>query len=110
VTVGIDWLVFVTLYPRIGSVALTNFISGCISTGFNYFAHHRWTFRGNQRYVQSGSRYALWLLLAYLLNTTVIKVFIVAGISSGASKLLAAVIQMPISYAVLKLFVFKKTK
>jgi putative flippase GtrA len=107
VTVGIDWSIFVILYPRIGSVALTNLISGTFSTAFNYLAHHRWTFKGDRHHAQSGIRYAVWLLFAYVLNTTLVKVFIVAGISSGISKLLAAVIQMPISYAVLKLIVFK---
>lgn len=108
VTVGIDWLIFVNLYPRIGSVALTNLISGSFSTAFNYFAHHRWTFKSEQSHVQSGARYGVALFGIYVLNTTLVKVFIVVGIAAGVAKLLAAAIQAPVSYFALNLLVFKR--
>lgn len=110
VTVGIDWIIFVNLYPRIGSVALTNLISGSFSTAFNYFAHHRWTFKSDQRHVQSGVRYGVALFGMYVLNTILVKVFIVVGIAAGVAKLLAAIIQAPMNYFVLNLLVFKREK
>ncbi len=109
-TVAIDWVIFVNFYPRIGSVALTNLISGSCSTAFNYFAHHRWTFRSGQRHIQSGARYAVALFGIYILNTVLIKIFIVTGLATGVAKLLAAVIQAPMNYFVLNLFVFKREK
>ena len=110
VTVGIDWFIFVNLYPRVGSVALTNLVSGSFSTAFNYFAHHRWTFKTDQRHLQSGPRYAGLLFGGYLLNTILVKVFIVAGTGPGVAKLLAAAIQAPVSYLALKFFVFRHKK
>jgi putative flippase GtrA len=110
VTVGIDWFVFVNVYPRVGSVAVSNFISGSVATSFNYFAHHRWTFKSEQRHLESGSRYLLALLFGYVLNTALLKSFIVAGVVAALAKAMASAIQAPISYFVLNFFVFKKAK
>jgi putative flippase GtrA len=110
VTVSIDWFIFVNLYPHIGTVALTNLISSSFATGFNYFAHHRWTFKSDQRHVQSGVRYGVALFGIYVLNTVLVKVFIVAGIAAGAAKLLAAAIQAPVNYFVSNRLVFKHGK
>jgi putative flippase GtrA len=99
VTVGIDWFVFVNVYPRVGSVAVSNFISGSVATSFNYFAH-----------LESGSRYLLALLFGYVLNTALLKSFIVAGVVAALAKAMASAIQAPISYFVLNFFVFKKAK
>ena len=109
-TVAIDWVIFVSVYPRIGSVALTNLISGSFSTAFNYFAHRRWTFRSGQPHIQSGTRYGIALFGIYLLNTILVKIFILSSIATGLAKLLAGVIQAPMNYFVLNLFVFKRKK
>jgi putative flippase GtrA len=110
VTVGIDWLIFVNLYPRIGSVALTNLISGSVSTAFNYLGHHRWTFKSEQHHTQSAVRYGVALFGMYILNTGLVKAFIVLGFVAGAAKLSAAVIQAPVSYFLLNRLVFKGEK
>ena len=83
---GIDWFIFVNLYPHIRSVALTNLVSGSFSTAFNYIAHHRWTFKTDQRHLQSGPRYAGLLFGGYVLNTILVKALIVLGIVSGVAK------------------------
>ena len=106
-TVGIDWTIFVNLYRHIHSVALTNLVSGSFSIAFNYIAHHQWTFRNNHHHLQSGPRYIGLLFVGYLLNTILVKAFLVAGVGPGIAKLLAAVIQAPVSFFGLKLFVFK---
>ena len=98
------------VYPRVGSVALANLISGFISTAFNYFAHHRWTFKSDQRHMDSGARYLIGLLFGYALNTTLLKIFIVAGLFAGVAKLMASAIQAPVSYIILNFFVFKARK
>jgi putative flippase GtrA len=110
VTVGIDWLVFVNVYPKVKSVALANLISGFLSTSFNYIAHHHWTFWSKQRHLESGVRYVIALLFGYVLNTTLLKIFIVAGLLAGLSKALASGIQAPISYLILNFFVFRVAK
>ncbi len=107
-TVAIDWAIFVNLYPRIGSVALTNLISASLSTAFNYLAHHRWTFKSEQRHVTSGTRYGIALFGMYVLNTFLVKGFILVGTAAGVAKLLAAVVQAPVSYSVLNFLVFRR--
>ena len=105
-TLGIDWIIFVNLYRHFHSVALTNLVSGSFSIAFNYIAHHQWTFRNNH-HLQSGRRYIGLLFVGYLLNTILVKAFLVAGVGPGIAKLLAAVIQALVSFFGLKLFVFK---
>ena len=95
------------LHPRIGSVALTKVISGSFSPAINYFAHHRWTFKSDQRHLQSGVRYAIALFFLFLVNTALVKGLIGADVIPGIAKLAAAVIQTPVSYLVLKHMVFK---
>jgi putative flippase GtrA len=73
-------------------------------------SHYLWTFKSDQRHLQSGIRYGGALFGGYLLNTILVKMFIVVGIIPGVAKLLAATIQAPVSYLVLKLFVFKRLK
>lgn len=107
-TVSIDWVAFVGLYPRIGSVPLTNLLSGSMAISFNYFVHRNWTFESNQRHTRSGVRYAIALFFLYLMNTMLLKGFIGAGVVPGVAKLAAAVIQTPVSYLVLKHMVFKR--
>ena len=109
-TLAIDWIIFVNLYRHFHSVALTNLVSGSVSISFNYIAHHQWTFRNNHHHLQSGPRYLGFLFLTYLLNTILVKAFLVAGIGPGIAKLLAAIIQAPMSFFGLKLFVFKTRK
>ena len=104
---SIDWFIFVNLYSRIGSVVITNFVSGSFATAFNYFAHHRWTFKSDQHHMQSGVRYGGMLIGGYLLNTILVKIFIVVGTHPGVAKLLAAAIQAPVSFWVLRIFVFR---
>lgn len=107
-TVSIDWFIFKSLYPQIGSVILTNLVSWPCSTLFNYTAHRLWTFKSDQGYLKSGVRYGATLCGGYLLNTILVKISIILGISPGLSKVLAAAIQAPISFLVLKFFVFKR--
>lgn len=109
-TIGIDWSIFVTLYSHIGSVALTNLVSITVSAVFNYTLHHRWTFNSDQRHLHSGVRYCGVLFGGFLLNTTLVKIFIIAGLSPSVAKLLAVALQAPISYLILRFFVFKHVK
>lgn len=104
----IDYTIFLSLYPHIGSVAITNFISGGVSTSFNYLAHHHWTFKSDAEHKSSTPRYVGAMVFAYLLNTVLTKIFLVLGASAALAKFLAAAIQAPATYYVLNVLVFKK--
>ena len=107
-TVSIDWFIFKSLYAHIGSVILTNLVSWPCSTLFNYTAHRLWTFKSDQGYLKSGVRYGATLCGGYLLNTVLIKISIILGNTPELSKVLAAAIQAPMSFLVLKIFVFNR--
>ena len=110
ITVVIDWLIFINLYARIESVALANLVSGACSASFNYFAHHYWTFKSSEDHKQTSVRYIISLFFGYLLNTALLKMFIVTGIHAGVAKIMATGIQAGVSYVVLNKFVFKRGK
>lgn len=107
-TFTIDYVIFLSLYPKIGSVAITNLISGAVSTSFNYLAHHRWTFESDAEHKRSTLRYAGAMIFSYVLNTTVTKTLLVVGASAAFAKFMAAVIQAPATYFILNHWVFKK--
>lgn len=109
-TFFIDFVIFLSLYPHIGSVAITNLISGGVSTFFNYLAHHRWTFKSDAEHKSSTPRYAGAMIFAYLLNTSLTKAFLILGAPVALAKFLATAIQAPATYFILNILVFKKTQ
>lgn len=104
----IDYVIFLSLYPHIGSVAVTNLISGGASTTFNYLVHHRWTFKSDAEHKCSTPRYVGAMIFSYFLNTVVTKSLLILGMPVALAKFLAAAIQAPITYIVLNVLVFKK--
>lgn len=106
----IDYVIFLSLYPHIDSVAITNLISGGISTLFNYLTHHRWTFKSDAGHKSSTPRYAGAMIFSYLLNTTATKTLLIFGVHVELAKFLAAAIQAPTAYYILNILVFTKTK
>lgn len=109
-TFAIDYVIFLSLYPHIGSVAITNLISGAFSTSFNYLAHHRWTFKSDADHKCSTPRYVGAMIFSYLFNTIMTKTLLVFGAPVAVAKFLATAIQAPTAYFILNYLVFKKKK
>lgn len=108
VTFLIDYGIFLSLYPHIGSVAITNFISGAFSVSFNYLAHHRWTFKSEAEHKCSTPRYAGAMIFSNLLNTAITKSLLLLGVPVAIAKFIAAAVQAPATYLVLNRLVFLK--
>ena len=107
-TTALDYLLFVNLYGPINSVFIANLISASIATSINYFTHHRWTFKTNQNYSNSGAKYLLNLIFWWLVSTSVIKVLVELDIDPKVAKLTPLVLIVPINYFVLNFIVFKR--
>jgi putative flippase GtrA len=107
-TTALDYLLFVNLYGLINSVFIANLISASIATSINYFTHHRWTFKTNQNYSNSGAKYLLNLIFWWLVSTSVIKVLVELDIDPKVAKLTPLVLIVPINYFVLNFIVFKR--
>ena len=107
-TNALDFIIFVTIYHKIKTVLIANFISSFIATSINYYTHHRWTFKSDQEHSRSGSRYIINLIFWWLVSTASIKFLIVVGVDAKIAKLLPILIIAPINYFVLNLLVFKK--
>ena len=107
-TTALDYLLFVNLYGLINSVFIANLISASIATSINYFTHHRWTFKTNQNYSNSGAKYLLNLIFWWLVSTSVIKVLVELNIDPKVAKLTPLVLIVPINYFVLNFIVFKR--
>ena len=106
-TVLIDTVVFTILFNQLNQVILSNFSSVMLSTSYNYFMHHRVTFKSKEKHKNSSFKYLVTLLIFWCFNTICVKLFITFLFAPFASKLLAALIQAPISYLILNKKVFK---
>jgi putative flippase GtrA len=108
----IDYSIFITLYSvndgLIKSVFIANFIAAIFATSFNYFMHHRWTFRSEEEHTRSTIKYLLTLLFWWLVGTSILKVLIVAGLDPRLAKFVPVVVVTPFNYFVLNYLVFKR--
>ena len=107
-TTALDYLLFVNLYGPINSVFIANLISASIATSINYFTHHRWTFKTNQKHSKSGAKYLLNLIFWWLVSTSIIKALVELDIDPKVAKLVPLVLIVPINYFVLNFIVFKR--
>ena len=107
-TTATDYLTFISIYGSLNSVAISNFISGFVSTSINYYTHHRWTFKSEQDHSKSGSKYLINLIFWWVVSTLTIKTLIVLEIDPKIAKLLPILFIAPINYFVLNHVVFKK--
>ncbi len=107
-TFTIDYLLFLILFDFNDSVFLSNLISVTIATSFNYYMHHKWTFRSNQHHANSGVKYLLNLTFWWFVSTTIIKALVVLGVDPRFAKLAPLVFIVPVNYFVLNKIVFRR--
>ena len=106
-TNAIDYFLFIFLYVPIDSVFLANLISASIATLINYYSHHRWTFRSDQTYSNSGARYLINLIFWWFVSTSIIKSLVLLNVDPKIAKLVPFLLIVPINYFVLNYIVFK---
>ena len=107
-TTLIDYVLFISLYKIFPSIFLANLFSSFVATSINYFTHHTWTFKSEQRMTKSSARYLLNLTFWWLVSTTIIKLLVVAGFDFRMAKLAPLILIVPVNYFVLNHLVFKK--
>jgi len=107
-TFAIDYTLFLALFDLSNSVYLANLTSVTIATSFNYYTHHKWTFKSDQNHSRSGFKYLVNLTFWWIISTSVIKALVVFGIDPKFAKLAPLVLIVPINYFVLNKIVFKQ--
>jgi len=107
-TTVVDYSLFVNLYGPIKSVFIANLISSAVATLINYFTHHRWTFKSEQKHSRSGIKYLLNLTFWWLVSTSIIKALVVLDVDPKIAKLVPLVVVVPVNYFVLNFVVFKR--
>jgi putative flippase GtrA len=107
-TTVIDYFIFIILYGPIDSVFVVNMISSTVATSWNYFTHHRWTFKSDQNYSRSGIKYLVNLAFWWLISSSIIKMLIVFNINPKTAKLAPILLIAPINYFVLNKIIFNK--
>jgi putative flippase GtrA len=107
-TFAIDYVLFLTLFDLSNSVFLANSISVTLATSFNYYTHHKWTFKSDQNHSRSGFKYLINLTFWWLISTSVIKALIFLNIDPKIAKLAPLILIVPVNYFVLNYVVFKK--
>jgi putative flippase GtrA len=108
ISAGIDYLVFISMYPVINSVLVANFLAGLLSITFNYLAHYFWSFKSEANHGKSGIKFLINLLVFWSIGTLLLKGLITAGIDPKVAKLIPIPFIAPLSFLSLKFFVFKK--
>lgn len=107
-TTAIDYVIFIALYGSTSSVFGSNLIASIFATSFNYFTHHRWTFKSDQQHVNTGVKYLLNLSFWWIVSSSIIKTLIAIGVDPKLAKLVPLILIVPINYFVLNKIVFKK--
>ena len=107
-TFAIDYTLFLALFDLSNSVFLANLISVTFATSFNYYTHHKWTFKSDQNHSRSGFKYLINLTFWWIISTSVIKTLVDFGIDPKFAKLAPLVLIVPINYFVLNKIVFKQ--
>ena len=107
-TFAIDYLIFLILFDFNKSVFLSNLISVTIATSFNYYMHHKWTFKTNQHHAKSGVKYLLNLIFWWFVSTTTIKALVELGVDPRFAKIAPLVFIVPINFFVLNKIVFRR--
>jgi putative flippase GtrA len=107
-TFVIDYSVFITLFQLTSSVLISNLISMSIATSFNYYTHHRWTFKSDQNHAKSSLKYLVNLIFWWVVSTSIIKSLLVLDVDARLAKLAPLALVIPINYFVLNKIVFKK--
>ena len=107
-TAVIDYLIFISMYSVITSVFIANFFAGLFSITFNYIAHYFWSFKSQADHSKSGIKYLLNLVIFWSAGTLLLKVLITSGIDPKIAKLIPIPFIAPISFLLLKFYVFKK--
>jgi putative flippase GtrA len=108
ITFVVDYILFLALFDLINSVYMANLISVTVATSFNYYTHHKWTFKSDQNHSQSGFKYLINLTFWWIISTSVIKTLVIFGIDPKFAKLAPLVLIVPINYFVLNKIVFRQ--
>jgi len=106
-TTTIDYLLFISLYGPIKSVYVANLMSGIVGTSFNYSAHKIWTFKSNQNFSKSGTKYLLNLVFWWIISTSIIKLLIGLDVDPKIAKLIPIMFVVPLNFFILKKIVFR---
>lgn len=107
-TLALDATLFRTIYPKVDSVLLANAISMPVTTMFNYLLHHKWSFDATRGHTAATPRYLAALLFGYGLNSTLVKLALLAGATPTFAKLLAVPVQAPLNFVILNRWVFHR--
>jgi putative flippase GtrA len=107
-TTALDFCLFIFAYQQVDSVYIANLISSIIATSINYLAHHRWTFKSDQKHSRTGIKYLINLIFWWLISTTLIKSLVLMDIDPRLAKLAPLILVVPVNYFVLNLLVFKQ--
>jgi putative flippase GtrA len=104
----IDYLIFIAMYSVITSVLVANFCAGLFSITFNYLTHYFWSFKSKADHGKSGSKYLINVIIFWSLGTLLLKGLITAGIDPKIAKLIPIPFTAPLSFLLLRFFVFKR--
>jgi|LakMenEpi03Aug12_release.lakeMendotaPanAssembly.Ray.scaffolds.fasta_scaffold768220_1 putative flippase GtrA len=103
-----DSLSFYLLIKILSNVFTANSLSFVVFTCYNFFMHKYWTFQDSNSSHLPFLRYIFLLVVSFVINSTLISIFLYFEIVPILSKIFASVITILLNYVGLRNFVFSK--
>lgn len=108
-TATIDNLAFGLFFGTLG-IAISNVLSGLVAFILNFGLNHRIVFRSKSSALANVKRFVLSFAFERCVNTVQLYLWILIGLEHSEAKLIATLIQAPLSYFLNLLFVFKDSR
>ncbi len=106
----IDTSLFLIAFSVTEIAVASNLFSGTITTTFNYFSHHRWSFQSDRSHKQSTVIYLFFFFVFLFLGTSLVSFLIHTGLHPLPAKVGTAAITAPISFFIMKFVTFRRTE
>lgn len=108
VTFSIDFFFFAVTFALLNlPIWFSNSLSMLAGTLFNFLAHRVFTFSYRAGFVKSSYRYIIALILGYFTNTFFLYLLFHFGLSWTTVKVLASTLSAPMSFFILKFYVYR---
>ena len=108
-----DYVLFLSLYnmTSIGrGVSLSNGISMGSATLLNYYLHRNWTFKSSKPKRVTFNQYIFNFFVLWCMSTLLLKFLLTMGAAPSYAKLIISIATVPISYIILRFYVFNSAK
>ena len=108
-TFTLETFLFLILFKFFKNLVIANLIAIGISTIYNFSMHNFWTFQDSDHKKFSLFRYLALLIISFILNTSLIHLFLYCKVPPLLSKIFSSLFTAPFNFIGLRKFVVLKS-